>query len=363
VAIRFPRPVDHYDDPWHRQERARIAWELAHAMPFDPPPTENALMELHEILSPAVEIEPRMKLFMFGASGVGKSYSALEIATAIGGKIAVHEPEKGSRLYAGKFPYYRIKTDDLDTLTETIRTLAQGGHDYRTLIIDPITLLWRSWQEQWERRFLAKNTGRKGHRGEWYEMGMKDWAPIKRTWEAFMRTLTDLDMNVIATAREKAEYEGSGNSLRKVGETFDGEKGLDYWFDTVLRLELTGSGKRLATTLKDRTGSLEQSRTPWEFTSRTVATAFGGSLDRNVARTLVSAEELEEIRAIGVDLDISESELTSRARERFGVPTIDELSPEDATEVLEGMRAAVAAQNEAKTSEHNEDDTETKESN
>ena len=56
-----------------------------------------------------------------------------------------------------------------------------------------------------------------------------------------MRDLMALDMNVIVTARAKPEYDSSGGEMMKVvGETFDGEKTLAYWFDTVIDTYIEG---------------------------------------------------------------------------------------------------------------------------
>jgi hypothetical protein len=280
---------------------------------------------------------------LWGDTGSGKTFSSLAIAERIGGKVAMLDPEAGSRFYGSRYTFDVVPTDDIDRLAGVVRALAQGGHEYRTLIIDPITLLWRSWQEQWEDRFLSKNTGSRGHKGDYYELQLKDWGPIKRSWESLMRMVVHLDMNVIATAREKALFDESGGNLKKVGETFDGEKSLPYWFDQNVRLMLAGDGRRLARTIKDRTGRLAQPGTAWEWDVARVVDAFGETLGRRAEGTLASAEQIEEIHAVAKELGFSAADLARGVRTHCGRASVDEMTADDAVKVLARLREKAEA--------------------
>lgn len=305
-------------------------------------------VNLSDLLKPAAEVPVRMKLFLFGDTGAGKSWGALSIAAAIGGKVAVLDPEQGTRHYGAKFSFDVLPTDDLDRLQTTVRALAQGGHDYRTLIIDPISLLWSSFQTQWADRFAgAMQRKSSGRFEEFYEIQLKDWRLIKESWELFLRMVIHLDMNVIVTAREKALFDESGGKLRKMGETFDGEKNLPYWFDSVLRLSVTETGKRFAATRKDRTGRLPDVGPAWEWDPLIVAEAFGTRAGHEVTATLAEQDVIDEIRSLGVTLDLSEGDLAKRCRQKWGRVGLDELRPEEAKEVLDKLRAAVDARAKA----------------
>lgn len=305
-------------------------------------------LSLSDLLTPAGEAKVRMKLLLYGDSGAGKTYSALQIAAGFGGKVAMLDPEAGSRLYASKFDFDVLSSDNLRQIQDVVRLLAHGNHDYRTLIIDPITLLWDGWMEQWTERFLAADSrASRGKQGEWYELQIKDWGPIKSSWKAFIRSIVHLDMNIIATAREKVMFDESGGKLRKVGETFDGEKGLPYWFDSRVRLSLTGAGKRLAYTEKDRTNLLPPPGPGWEWRTSAVIDAFASqNVAREVSATLADPAALAEIAELAGTVGVTLSNLNLKIRERFRC-SIDELDPESAEKVAAGLRAAKQAKEDA----------------
>ena len=95
---------------------------------------------------------------------------------------------------------------------------------------------------------VRRNKGSKGHRREFYDLQPRDWMTLKAEFKELVRKLIQLDMNVIVTARQTAQYADSG-FMRVIGETFDGDRDLlkqyidpqtmlDGQFDFPLRSEL-----------------------------------------------------------------------------------------------------------------------------
>jgi hypothetical protein len=165
----------------------------------------------------------RLKLFMFGPAGVGKTTAAIQFPNSY-----IIDCERGSDNYdklitASKSVVYQT-TDVHDVIAE-VKSLLTERHEFRTLVIDPITPIYNDLLEKSEARVGADF-------GRHYGAANKE---MKRLANLIMA----LDMNVVITAHAKTEY---GENLRKLGYTFDGWRQLDYWFDLVV--ELTKKGKK-----------------------------------------------------------------------------------------------------------------------
>lgn len=192
----------------------------------------------------------RLKLFIWGDPGVGKTTLALQFPRPVAIDL-----EGGCDLFGGRFQFDVLRTTSPDTVNEAIAWLTAHDHDYATLVLDPVTVYWDALQRKWSDIFLQRNKGSRGHKHEFYELGPKEWMSIKADWKAFVRDLIGLDMNVVVAARAKPQYAAAG-FMRAVGTTFDAEKSMPYLFDVVLRLYRDDQGQFLAEAIKDRTGQL-----------------------------------------------------------------------------------------------------------
>jgi len=205
------------------------------------------------------KIEKRLKLFLYGAAGVGKTIAALQFPNAY-----IIDTEKGSENYgetiksSGSVLY---QSNDYDDIKSQIEALLVEKHDYRTLIIDPITVIYLSIQDKWTKRFEkdAKEKNKQAN-AEMQDFGMRFWGKVKQEYKALQRLLLKLDMNVIVTAHQKDVY---GAGFSKTGVTFDSMKGDDYFFDHVFRLEKRGKD-RIAITEKER-AEIGKGKFPAEF--------------------------------------------------------------------------------------------------
>src|SRR5829696_8702726 len=177
-------------------------------------------------------VTKRLKLFMFGPAGVGKTTAAIQFPNSY-----VIDCERGTENYdklitASGSAVFQT-TDMLEVISE-VKSLLTEKHDYRTLVIDPITTVYNDLLEKCEAK-VGSDFGR--HYGEANKL-------MKRLANLIMA----LDMNVVITAHAKTEY---GENLKKLGYTFDGWRQLDYWFDLVIELGKRGK-KRMAKVVKTR---------------------------------------------------------------------------------------------------------------
>lgn len=176
----------------------------------------------------------RLKLLLSGEAGVGKTTAAIQMP-----RPYIIDTEQGSVHYgeliesSGGAVFEAKRFDDI---VAEVRALMTEEHDYLTLVIDPITVVFNELLDEGEKK-VGTEFGR--HYGY-----------ANKQFKRLCNLLTTIDMNVVITAHEKNEY---GEKLEIVGKTFDGYRKLDYIFDLWLQLERDKkSKKRMATVRKTR---------------------------------------------------------------------------------------------------------------
>jgi len=179
-------------------------------------------------------VTKRLKLFMFGPAGVGKTTAAIQFPNSY-----IIDCEKGAenydKLITGSDSVL-FQTTDINEVIQEVKALLTEKHDFRTLVIDPITTIYNDLLEKCEAQ-VGSDWGR-------------HYAAANKTMKRLANLIMALDMNVVITAHAKKEY---GQNLAVVGQTFDGWKQLDYWFDLVVELAKNKKGKgRYAKVVKTR---------------------------------------------------------------------------------------------------------------
>lgn len=177
-------------------------------------------------------ITKRLKLFMFGPSGVGKTTAAIQFPNSY-----IVDCERGTENYerlvtnSGSVVF---KTTNMNEIIREVKSLLSEKHQYRTLVIDPITTAFNELLDKCEEQ-VGDAHG-------------KHYGAAGKIMKRLANLLVQLDMNVVVTAHAKAEY---GANFSKIGYTFDGWKQLDYFFDLVVELGKKGK-KRFAKVVKTR---------------------------------------------------------------------------------------------------------------
>ena len=178
--------------------------------------------------------QQRLKLLLSGPAGVGKTMASIQMP-----RPYLIDTERGSVHYGDTIEQANgvvYETTSVDDAIAEVRSLMTEQHDFRTLVIDPVTVLFNEAIDEGERR---KGT----------EFG-RHYGYANQKFKRLCTLLTSIDMNVIVTAHEKNEY---GDEMKIVGKTFDGYKKLDYVFDLWLQLDRErGKPERYATVAKTR---------------------------------------------------------------------------------------------------------------
>lgn len=279
--------------------------------------------------------EKRLKMFVYGPAGVGKTIAAIQFP-----KAYIIDTEKGTDFYsesiarAGSVVY---QTNDPDEIIEEIQSLLTTKHEYTTLVIDPVTQIYNALQEKWNRIFEKYATTDKER--EVQDFGMRYWGKVKGQYKRMQRLLTKLDMNIIATSHQKDVY---GSGFSKVGVTFDSMKGEDYFFDLVFQIEKKGD-ERISRTIKERadiiSGSaanqfVSNAKFPEEFvwSYENFCKFYGKEIIEKAAVPVMmaTAEEVDKlekmIKVLNLDQEIVNKWLTKTDTDTFSEMTQDQIS-------------------------------------
>lgn len=189
----------------------------------------------------------KLRLALFAPSGGGKTFTALRIATGIGGKIAVIDSEKGSASkYADRFEF------DVSELTdpkiENYIALIKEANKYDILIIDSLSQGWQELLEEVDRIARAK------YRGNTWSA----WSEGTPKQRSLVNAILSFPGHIIATMRVKTEWttEKDHNGRTKpirVGLSPEQGKGIEYEFDLLIQV----STDHIGHVIKDRTGKFQ----------------------------------------------------------------------------------------------------------
>ncbi len=198
----------------------------------------------------ATKAQSKLRAAIFGPSGAGKTFTALRIATGMGGKIAVIDTERGSASkYASNFDFdvLDLPDHDIDTYLKGIKAAGDAGYDI--LVIDSLTHGWKELLNEIDKIAKAK------YRGNTWSA----WSEGTPKQQALVNAILDYPGHVIATMRSKTEWatekdERTGkNRPVRIGLAPEEGKGIEYEFDLLLEMNTD----HFASVNKDRTGKYQ----------------------------------------------------------------------------------------------------------
>lgn len=285
----------------------------------------------------ASSVEKRLKMLLWGESGSGKTSLALKFPNAY-----VIDMERGTDHYGDKYDFTVVKTNDADEVLNQINALMTEKHDYKTLVIDPITVFWDAFQRKWT-EIISGNKGDKapGKHEDYYELQFGDWKVLNNEYGEFMRLLTRLDMNVICTAHSKIAYK-KGSMAVVEGVTWDAQKDTNYYFDTEVQLYIR-EGVHYGICNKDKSGCLPE-HVEFEPTFDYFAGHFGSEkLDRPAQTiTLSTDEQRKRLLELQTEKKVSNSTF-NKVLDEYQVRNTKSLTTEQANELITRLEKYNAA--------------------
>ena len=172
-----------------------------------------------------------LKVLLSGASGSGKSYSALKVATGIAkecGSGIAYIGTEGSRnkYYADEFDYDLLELEEpfeCEKYIEAIDAAVEAG--YKVLIIDSMTHEWK-----WLNDVHDKMPGN----------SFTNWGKLKPRHHKFMDKVLNSPIHIIATARGKDDWvleDKNGKQVpKKVGMGQQQDKDISYEYTVSLMI-------------------------------------------------------------------------------------------------------------------------------
>src|SRR5579863_603827 len=274
-------------------------------------------------------VQKRLKALFYGAAGVGKTTAAIQFP-----KPYLIDTEKGSEneqyvKLINKSGGAVFKTSDFDELMKEVKALLVEKHDYKTLIIDPLTILYND--------LLDKSAIKNGT-----EFG-RHYSEANKQVKHLLNLLLRLDMNVIITSHSKNEY---GTNMSVLGQTFDCYKKLDYIFDLVFEIQKRGKD-RVALIKKSRIEAFPDGDT-FPFSYQEIATRYGKEvLERDaVAEKLASAEQVSRLEFL-IDLYKEPEAVVQKWKDKANADTFEEMNEEIIKKLIVHMENKSNAKGEA----------------
>jgi hypothetical protein len=185
----------------------------------------------------ATKLESRLRLAFVGPAGSGKTYSALSVATGLGGRIAVIDTERGSASkYADLFEFDVLELESFapTMFVQAIKAAESAGYDI--IIIDSLSHAWIGRDGALEQ---VDNHARKDRGGNSFAA----WRHITPKHNEMVDAIIGARAHVIATMRAKTEWvvekDKNGKSVpRKIGLAPVQRDGLEFEFDLVGDLDI-----------------------------------------------------------------------------------------------------------------------------
>lgn len=174
-----------------------------------------------------------------------------------------------------------LHTNDYQRILENVKSLCREKHDFKTLIIDSITIIYNN--------LVDENIKKYGS-----DFG-KPYSESKNQIAQLIKWAFCTDMNVIFTAHCKKEY---GDKMCVIGKIPDCHKEVDYMFDLVIHTEKIAA-KRVGYIMKSRVISFNETD-HFEFNYENIEKIYGKDnlLRKCKPIELATEEQLEELNTL-----------------------------------------------------------------
>lgn len=183
------------------------------------------------IFEEATKEKAKGRIALIGPSGSGKTYTALKLATAFGGPIAVVDSERGSASkYSGrdgfKFKVLNLDRFDPRKVPDLIRDATPICGE-GTLILDSFTAWWSGVGGMQE---LVDSLSKGGN-------SFQAWGKARPFEKAMFDAILNFPGHVIVTMRAKTAYEinevNGKKTITKLGLAPEQRQGVEFEFDIV----------------------------------------------------------------------------------------------------------------------------------
>lgn len=187
----------------------------------------------------ATKEKAKARIMLSGPSGSGKTTAALELAMALGKKIAVIDTENNSAsLYSDRYKFDTLNFEAPYTPEDYVQAIELAEDSYDVIIVDGISPEWNGTGGCLD--IQTKLGGR-----------YTDWAKVTPRHQKFVQKILSCKTHIICTCRSKQGYtmDEKSKKVTKVGMAPEQRDGLDYEMTLVFDI----NQQHMACATKDRT--------------------------------------------------------------------------------------------------------------
>lgn len=274
----------------------------------------------------------KAKILIFGDSGVGKTFGALDFPQPYYMDIegGASQGQYTDKLKASGGAYFGVDegAQDFNEVLEQVKALATEKHGFKTVVFDSITKIFNLEIAKENERLLA--AGKKDEFGS-------SKKPAVKYMQRLIAWLQRMDMNTVLIAHGKAEWgKASDGTREEIGKTFDCWEKLIYELDLTLEIFKVGQ-KRMARVKKSRLiGFPDAEVFPWsyaEFSKR-----YGDGLTDEVKEIKLASEaELTELYGL-----MTQKKTTEEEKEKWlsaaKVSTFEEMDADKVARLIEYLK-------------------------
>jgi hypothetical protein len=284
----------------------------------------------------AVRESAKLRLALTGPAGSGKTYSSLQIAKGLDGKIAMIDTERGSgALYANICDYDVLRIDPPFEPTKFLQGIkAAEDAGYNVLIIDSLSHAWAG-----EGGILTIHD----RTAKAVRNSFDAWREVTPQHNQLVDTILASTCHIIVTLRTKTGYEiiteNGKTKVSKVGLAPIQREGLEFEFTVVMDLSVEG---HVATASKDRTGLFDSTRL-------TLTPDMGKKLHSWLESSGIptKSEQIPEVDRLSeifgqLGLDDLWDEYQGYVGERYGVNAVNEMNTDQVAEQIIMLRQCLA---------------------
>ncbi|MEL7640011.1 MAG: ATP-binding protein [Solidesulfovibrio sp.] len=195
----------------------------------------------------AVRKQSKIRLALMGPAGSGKTYSALQIAKGLGGRIAMIDTERGSgALYSHLVDFDVAELTPPFSPQKYIEAIQEAENvNYDVLIIDSLSHAWAGPGGILDIHDRVSKVTRNSFTA---------WREVTPDHNRLVDAMLGCACHVLVTLRTKTAYEvvseGGKTKVAKIGLAPQQREGLEYEFTLVFDMSIEG---HVASATKDRT--------------------------------------------------------------------------------------------------------------
>jgi hypothetical protein len=205
----------------------------------------------------AIKSQQKLRLGISGASGSGKTYSALLLASSLGSKVCVIDTEQGSAsLYADKFEFDVLELTapySSERYVEALKRVEMAGYD--VIVVDSMS---HNWNQAGGCLDSVNKISESSKRNSYTA-----WGKVTPQYDKLIHSILACKAHVVTTMRSKTAYELVENEKGKLAPVKRGlapiqRDGIEYEF--TLMFDLDQNHNFICT--KDRTGLFSNTDIP-----------------------------------------------------------------------------------------------------